>query len=117
ADTPGGGYCGELVVSGRAAGAVCVTAVSLRAHPIQVTAPLPDSVSSAPPITIGGRVALRGAVAVDIRYADGGTQRVALDAGYYVLEVAVAHRASAYAAAFSVAALDTGWHVLSSVIV
>ena len=117
ADLPDGGYCSELVLSGRAAGAVCTSAASLRAHPIQVTVPLPATASAAPPITMGGRVALEAAVAVVVRYGDGGSDRARLQAGYYVLNVPVAHRASAYAAAFTVTAIDATGRVLGSVIV
>jgi hypothetical protein len=66
---------------------------------------------------MGGRVALEAAVAVVVRYGDGGSDRVRLQAGYYVLNVSVAHRASAYAASFTVTAIDATGRVLGSVIV
>ncbi|HKR98996.1 MAG TPA: hypothetical protein VJU79_05730 [Candidatus Dormibacteraeota bacterium] len=114
ADLRDGGYCSELVVRGRAAGAVCVSNAVLRVHPIQVTVPLPDSARGAP-VVLGGRVTVAHAAQIQAAYADGGRDLAPLMGGYYVLSVSASHRASALASAFTLAAVDAAGRTLASV--
>jgi len=117
ADLAGGGYCGELVVQGRAAGAICVTALSLAAHPVQVSVPFSEPITPRSPVTVGGRVTLPAATAVVLRYADGGIDRASLTSGYYVIEVTAPHLGSVHAADFSLRVVDAAGSTLEELTV
>jgi hypothetical protein len=107
ADTDDGGYCLE-VVSGtdRPRGATCVPGTELAAHPLEVTAPIPDGDAS--PLLVGGRANDDGIATVRATYADGTSTTVpfGLDRSW-LLEVPARHQSSALADGIVISGVDS----------
>jgi hypothetical protein len=102
-----GGYCLEISTGAEGGrGAVCVTAAQVEAQPIEVTVPFTDPIRADSPVTIGGRVDVSGAAALDIRYADGTTQGIDLgDDRFFVFDIPADRLEDVHRSAFELEAL------------
>ena len=100
-----GGYCMELVVGGRARGAVCTTAA--QEQPIGLTVPFGDPAINSSPITAGGRVNASAATTLSIRFPDATEASVPLgEDGFFVYDVPADKLASVHRGGFVLVARD-----------
>jgi hypothetical protein len=117
ADLKGGGHCYEIVTFGdRGRGATCRTAGDLMAQPLELTLPSDDSGLDTAPVTVGGRINLKNASRLRVRYGPAGaTNQIPLGAdGYFVFNVPEEHRADAHRSALFFSAANDKGVVLAS---
>jgi hypothetical protein len=111
-----GGYCIEIATRDFGPrGAVCTTAVQAAAEPFEVTVPFVDPIRADSPVTIGGRVNRDSLAVLEIRYSDGGSDRVPLgDDRFFVYDVPSDELASVHSDDFRLVGLDANGAVVAS---
>lgn len=106
AELDDGGSCTQMVINGREDAAQCVTAAQAAYLSIAVTIPSPDPGIVKGPLSIGGRVNVRHAQHIEVRFGDGSLRSVPLgDNGFFVFDLSEAAVAKAHRG-FSLTALD-----------
>lgn len=107
AELKDGGHCTEIATSGVHRGAVCVTAAQMRSQPIEVTIPFTSPVTPQSPVTIGGHVNVAGVSAVEIRYADGSSDPIALgDDAFFIFDVPTQRLPAVHQSDFTIVGLN-----------
>lgn len=110
-----GGSCTEIVTAGdRGRGATCTTGPQLASRPIDVTLPFEDGEVADAPVVVGGRVNAEAGARLEVLYADGSREEVALgDNRYFLLEVPAERRASVRASGLELVARDDDRNVVA----
>jgi hypothetical protein len=103
-----GGSCSEIVTADeRGRGATCTTGAQAGARPLDVVMPFDDRAGQDSPVVVGGRVNAEAGASLQVRYADGSTDPIALrEDRYFLFEIAAAHRASVHASGLELVASD-----------
>lgn len=111
AELKDGGHCTEIATSGVPRGAVCTTAAQMQSQPIEITIPFTAPVTKDSPVTIGGHVNAAGVSSVEIRYADGRSDPIALgDNNFFIFDVPKEHLAAVHASDFTIVGLNDAGH-------
>jgi hypothetical protein len=107
AELKDGGHCTEIASSGIPRGAVCITAAQMQSQPIEVTIPFTAPVTAQSPVTIGGHVNTAGVSSVEIRYADGSSDPIALgDNDFFIFDVPTLRLPAVHNSDFTIVGLN-----------